>query len=56
MNDLPNTSEKLYSVHWGRAQTVLHSIEVVPILVRVDAVQIPAELEALPSHSVQSAR
>jgi hypothetical protein len=38
---LPNAEEKLYSIHWGRKQTILHAQEVVPILFRVDAVKVP---------------
>lgn len=55
VNELPGTAEKLYTVHWGRTQTVLTSLEVVPVLVRVDAVQIPVETRALPGQSVQNA-
>jgi len=38
---LPNTQERLYSVHWGRNETILHHPDLVPILFRVDAVQVP---------------
>ena len=53
MNELPGTTEKLYTVHWGRTQTVLHSVEVVPVLIRIDAVQVPTEQHTLPGHSMQ---
>lgn len=53
MNDLPGTTEKLYTVHWGRNQTVLNSAEIVPLLIRLDAVQIPTEQQALPGHTLQ---
>lgn len=46
---LPNTEEKLYSIHWGRKQTMLNNPELVPILFRVDAVQIPNNALTLPS-------
>jgi hypothetical protein len=39
--NLPNSQESLYSIHWGRKQTILDSPDVVPILFRVDAVNIP---------------
>ncbi len=40
---LPNTQECLYSIHWGRTQTMLLDHDVVPILFRVDAVQVSQE-------------
>ena len=47
--ELPGTIEKLYSLHWGRENVVLSPPEIVPILVRVDAVDIPTETQLLPS-------
>ena len=41
--ELPGTSTKAYSLHWGREQTVLILQEIVPILFRLDAVNIPAQ-------------
>lgn len=46
-SDLPNCTEKLYSLHWGREKTILNQPNIVPILFRMDAVQIPEELRAL---------
>lgn len=43
VNTLPNNQETLYSIHWGRKDTIFLNREIVPILFRVDAVQIPAE-------------
>ena len=40
---LPNTQERLFSIHWGRQNTFLNSNDLVPILFRVDAVQVPLE-------------
>lgn len=54
MNDLPGTTEKLYTIHWGRPQTILTSIEIVPVLIRLDAVQIPTEQRVLPGYSMQN--
>lgn len=45
---LPNTQEQLYSIHWGRTQTILHHRDLVPILFRVDAVKVPQEVASLP--------
>ncbi|MCK9376383.1 MAG: hypothetical protein M0P73_09545 [Syntrophobacterales bacterium] len=45
---LPNTEERLFSIHWGRKETILHHRELVPILFRVDAVIVPQEMENLP--------
>jgi hypothetical protein len=45
---LPNSVEWLYSVHWGRSITLLHDPNLVPILFRVDAVQIPGQTLMLP--------
>ena len=46
---LPNNDEKLYSVHWGKKQTVFQNRDIVPILFRMDAVQIPTSMPALAS-------
>lgn len=46
--DLPNNQEKLYSIHWGKEQTVFQHRELIPLLVRMDAVQVPVGLAALP--------
>ena len=40
---VPNSQERIYSIHWGRKETILHHDELVPILFRVDAVQTPSE-------------
>lgn len=45
---LPNTQERLYSIHWGRTETILHHRDFVPILFRVDAVQVLQEVTNLP--------
>lgn len=42
-SDLPNVTSKLYAIHWGRQTTILNNQELVPILFRVDAVQVPIE-------------
>lgn len=39
--ELPNSTNRLYSIHWGRQKTILHHDDLVPIFFRVDAVQIP---------------
>lgn len=44
---LPNTQQRLYSIHWGRNETILHHPDLVPILIRVDAVQVPQEIKDL---------
>jgi len=46
---LPNNEERIYSIHWGRDQTIFQHPDIVPILFRVDAVQVPYELAALSS-------
>jgi hypothetical protein len=53
VNQLPNISERIVSVHWGHTQTILHHQEIVPILFRVDAVQVPIE-HTLPSSKLLS--
>jgi hypothetical protein len=42
VTNLPNAQERLFSLHWGRPQTVLHNVGIVPILFKVDAVAIPS--------------
>jgi len=44
---LPNTEERLYSIHWGRDKTIFQHPDVVPILFRVDAVHVPYALATL---------
>ncbi len=48
-SELPGAKDKLYTIHWGRKTTVLGEVNVVPILFRVDAVQIPTALKSLAS-------
>lgn len=48
-NSLPNSTETLYSIHWDRKQTIFHMREVVPILFRVDAVNVDNAPPALAS-------
>jgi len=43
VSTLPNNSQRLISVHWGRHVTFLADFNIVPVLIRVDAVMIPAE-------------
>ena len=52
-HSVPGTTEKLYTAHWGRKTTVLSSVEVVPIIVRFDGVQILVETEKVPNRPVQ---
>lgn len=47
VNQLPNNTEKLYSIHWGKKQTLFQNHELVPILFRMDAVQVPPALLSL---------
>ncbi len=46
--DVPNSTQKIYTVHWGRRETILNSPEVVPILFRVNAVDVHFDMHALP--------
>jgi len=46
--NLPNSREKLYSIHWGKQTTCLANAELVPILFRVDAVQVVDSVLSLP--------
>jgi len=50
-SELPNTKDKLYTIHWGRNVTVLGDENVVPILFRVDAVHVPSSIRSLPAES-----
>ena len=54
IDDVPGSTEKIYSLHWGRPQTILTHSGIVPILFRVDGVNIPSQIAALPSASGQS--
>lgn len=46
---IPNTDAHLYSIHWGKERTIFNHQDLVPILFRVDAVEVPLSLPALPS-------
>lgn len=48
VTEVPNNTEKMYSVHWGRKKVILSSSEVVPILFRMDAVRIHVDAPDLP--------
>lgn len=39
-NQLPNTNQFIYSIHWGRKETILHDGNVVPILFKLDSIQV----------------
>lgn len=45
--NLPSTDERLFSIHWGKKQTIFQNHDLVPILFRMDGVQIPTGLPAL---------
>lgn len=47
--DLPNQKEKLYSIHWGKDKTVFQNKELIPLLIRIDAIQVPVSSSTLPS-------
>lgn len=52
---LPGLAGKhIYSVHWGRSKTILSSAQILPVLFRVDAVDIFSEQIALPDASGQT--
>lgn len=46
---LPKSTDRMFTVHWGRATTLFESQELVPILFRVDAVHVSNEIAALPA-------
>jgi hypothetical protein len=46
VSEVPNNSTRLISVHWGRPKTILGNQNIVPILFRVDAVEILNEAPA----------
>lgn len=48
---LPNTNNRIYSLHWGRDWTVFSNQELLPILFRIDAVQVPSAPTSLPDHT-----
>lgn len=47
---VPNTLQKLYTIHWGRDKTLFYSTEFVPILFRIDAVRIPYTTKYIPTY------
>ena len=53
VDELPNSNEKLYAVHWGRDKVILGQPEIVPILFRMDAVDIATETPVLENTASQ---
>ena len=48
-SSLPDGRTKTYSMHWGRETTVLQNLEVVPMLLRTDAVNVFEDIPRLPT-------
>lgn len=55
VSDIPNSSERIISIHWGKTQTVFNGPEFVPILFRIGGIQIPHNPFALPGHQSSGA-
>lgn len=51
--ELPNTSGKMFTLHWGRKQTIFDNPDITPILFRADAVNVFRPTLALPRGSGQ---
>jgi len=43
VHEVPNNSELMYSLHWGKKVTIFNSPELVPMLFRMDGVQMPTQ-------------
>lgn len=48
VTNLPNADSKLFSIHWGKKQTVFQNRDLLPILFRMDGVQVLTGLPSLP--------
>lgn len=46
--DVPNTAERIISIHWGRSTTLFNGPEFLPILFRLDGIQFPFSPPLLP--------
>lgn len=46
--DIPNTGERIISLHWGKHVTLFNGPEFLPILFRLDGVQLPLVAPSLP--------
>ncbi|MES2669919.1 MAG: hypothetical protein V4673_05780 [Pseudomonadota bacterium] len=46
--DVPNTGERIISLHWGRPVTLFNGPEFLPILFRLDGIQYPPIPISLP--------
>lgn len=46
-SNLPNSNDKIYTLHWGRETTILRDENIVPILFKVDAVNIQSSVKSL---------
>jgi len=51
-NKLPNTEENVYSIHWGRKETVFANETLIPILFRFDGVNMPGVPLFLPDADI----
>lgn len=51
VSEVPNTTNKIYTIHWGRSATILGEPTITPILFRVGALNVYAATPALPSPS-----
>ncbi|MGS1121755.1 hypothetical protein [Rhodanobacter sp. UC4436_H3] len=55
VTDVPNTGERIISLHWARPITVFNGPEFLPILFRFDGIQLPPAPPALPGPQASGA-
>ncbi len=54
--EIPNTTNKIYSIHWGRQKTMFGHADVVPVLFSVGSVQVPESPIAIPHQEQAGSR
>jgi hypothetical protein len=48
VTEVPSTNERIISLHWGKPATIFNGPEFLPILFRLDGVQLPPVPPSLP--------
>ncbi|MCE9936355.1 hypothetical protein [Aeromonas salmonicida] len=51
-NGIPNSTSKVYTTHWGKPTTIFHGQNIVPMLFRADAVQVPSDTPNLLAQNI----
>lgn len=42
-SQIPNTNQFIYSIHWGRDKTLFHNENIVPLLFKMESIQVASQ-------------